>query len=111
MESKQNAEPTDERSNGSAHETSPQAFGPDQELVYRLKSAIDQRGRYSFRLNDMAAGFAAGKQTSNAEARRSIEDKFTEHTGQSPQEYLDHHYAQRQQGRGPESDNGMDRGR
>jgi len=90
-----------------------QQMNQDQELVYRLKSAIDQRGRYSFRLNDMAAGFAAGQGVSNAEARRSIEDKFTAQLGQSPQEYLDQHYEHRRQnGRdGQVHEHSHDRGR
>jgi hypothetical protein len=90
---------------------------PDQELVYRLKTAIDQRGRYSFRLDDMAAGFAAGQGISNAAARRAIEDRFTQQMGQSPQEYLDRHYDERREldqsstRSRPERGNGSDRGR
>lgn len=76
--------------NGSAPELS-----PDQELVYRLKAAIDQRGRYAFRLNDMAAGYAAAQGISNAAARSAIEERFTQALGKSPQEYLDRHYDER----------------
>ncbi len=65
---------------------------PDQELVYRIKSSIDQRGRYSFRLGDMAAGFAAGKDVSPTMARHTIENRFKEQLGMSPKEYLDKHY-------------------
>lgn len=91
---------------------------PDQELVYRLKTAIDQRGRYSFRLDDMAAGFAAGQNISNTAARRAIEDRFTEQMGHSPKQYLDRHYDERREltqdstrGRPRSRDNGQDRGR
>lgn len=68
---------------------------PDQELVYRIKSSIDQRGRYSFRLNDMAAGFASGRGVTNTAARTTIENRFTEQMGMTPQEYLDKHYDER----------------
>lgn len=89
---------------------------PDQELVYRLKSAIDQRGRYSFRLDDMASGMAAGRGISNTAARTLIENRFTEQMGMSPQQYLDHHYnEQRRQGTELETtrarNNGQGRGR
>lgn len=63
-------------------------------LVYKLKGAIDQRGRYAFRLNDMAAGFAAGQGVSAMKARSEIERAFTGAFGQSTQAYLDNHYNQ-----------------
>ncbi len=89
---------------------------PDQELAYRLKSAIDQRGRYSFRLDDMTAGFAAGRGISNTAARTLIESQFTQHMGMSPQQYLDQRYQeQRRQGTELETtharNNGQARGR
>lgn len=89
---------------------------PDQELVYRLKSAIDQRGRYSFRLNDIAAGFASGRNVTPTTARQTIEKSFIEQLGLSPQQYLDRHYDERrQQGqevtRSRQRNNGQDRGR
>ena len=105
----------DRQSNGNG---STPELHPDQELVYRLKTAIDQRGRYSFRLDDMAAGFAAGQNISNAAARRAIEDRFTEQMGHSPKEYLDRHYDERRelnQGSNRsfsrQRDNGQDRSR
>jgi len=106
-------QPGDERQrNGNGSE-----LHPDQELVYRIKNAIDSRGRYSFRLADMSAGFAAGQNISNAAARRTIEDRFTEQLGLSPQQYLDRHYSERRQENGREStrprqrDHGQDRSR
>ena len=89
---------------------------PDQELVYRLKSAIDQRGRYSFRLNDIAAGFASGRSVTPATARQTIEKSFTEQFGLSPQQYLDRHYDERRLlgneiSRSRQRNNGQDRGR
>lgn len=71
----------------------------EQELVFQLKTAIDQRGRYSYRLNDMAAGYAAGKKVSVMKARTLIEESFERHTGQSPQQYLDQHYTELKQSR------------
>lgn len=94
----------------------PPELRPEQELDYRLKGAIDQRGRYSFRLDDMAAGFAAGRNVTHAEARKSIEDSFTRQFGQRPQDYLDQHYDQRREmareaSRNPAPEPGRDYGR
>lgn len=70
---------------------------PDQELVYRIKSSIDQRGRYSFRLADMSAGFASGRNVSPTMARQTIEKSFIEQLGLTPQQYLDKHYDERRE--------------
>lgn len=66
---------------------------PDQDLVHRLKTAIDQRGRYAFRLDDMAHGYAAGQSVSFADARKAIEARFEQEFGRTPHAYLDRHYA------------------
>ena len=70
---------------------------PEQELIYRLKTAIDDRGRYSFRLNDMAAGLAIGRGVSKDVARQAIEKSFEDHVGVSPKQYLDRHFQHRDQ--------------
>jgi hypothetical protein len=67
----------------------------EQELVFRVKSAIDQKGRYDFRLNDMAAGYAAAQGVSHATARRDIEGHFTDQVGLSPHEYLERHFQEK----------------
>lgn len=67
----------------------------EQELDYRLKGAIDQTGRYVGRLDDMTAGFAAGRNLPFIEARKAIEDSFAKQFGMRPQDYLDQHYDQR----------------
>lgn len=67
----------------------------EQELDYRLKGAIDQTGRYVGRLDDMTAGFAAGRNLPFIEARKAIEDSFAKQFGMRPQDYLDRHYDQR----------------
>ncbi len=64
----------------------------EQDMLYRLKAAIDSRGRYSYRLQDMASGYAAGKGITATAARMEIERGFTDQFGHSPQEYLDRHY-------------------
>ena len=88
--------PTPEhKSNGQATEATD--LHPDQELVYRIKSSIDHRGRYSFRLNDMAAGFASGRHVTPTMARQTIEKQFMEQLGLSPQQYLDKHYDERRE--------------
>lgn len=105
--------------NGAEHSTAAERNGssaqrdPQQDLVYRLKTAIDQRGRYSFRLDDMAAGYAAGQGISASNARRAIEERFTAQFGHSPHEYLEQHYAERREekdrsslDRAPESSRG-----
>lgn len=86
--------PEERQHNGNGRELT-----PDQELVYRIKAAIDARGRYAFRLGDMAAGFAAGRDVSPTMARQTIENRFKEQVGLSPKEYLDRHYDElREQG-------------
>jgi len=86
----QSREHAPSRTNGSAPELS-----PDQEIVCRLKNAIDSRGRYAYRLADISAGYAAALGISNAAARSAIEERFTQALGKSPQEYLDRHYDER----------------
>jgi hypothetical protein len=68
-----------------------------QELAYKIKGAIDQRGRYSYKLSDMASGLAAGTGKTQAEARQVIEDEFKKQTGHSPMDYLERQYAIRKQ--------------
>lgn len=72
-------------------------MSPEQEIVYRLKTTIDERGRYAYRMRDLAVGYAAGKEISVAAARVQIEDHFEQQMGQPIQEYLDNHYAQLKQ--------------
>ena len=83
---------------------------PEDELVYRLKTGMDNSGRFKFALNDMAMGLAVGSGVTHAEARKNIEDRFAARMGQSPLEYLDRHYAQRKQN-DLGKDNGRGRGR
>ena len=67
----------------------------DQEMAFRLKQTIDRTGKYSYKLDDMAAGYAAGKGVSVTEAREEIQAKFEQHVGQSPQQYLDQRFEAR----------------
>lgn len=71
---------TQNRSTGGAHasrENGGETYNtPEAELVHRLKAAIDDRGRYDFRLSDMSAGYAAAKGISPHAARHEIEDHF-----------------------------------
>jgi hypothetical protein len=81
-------------------ETTASERTPDQALVHRLKTAIDQRGRYAFRLDDMSAGYAAGQGVSFADARKAIEVRFEQEFGRTPHGYLDRHYADRRESAG-----------
>ncbi len=75
----------------------------EQDMVHRLKEAIDQNGRYGYRLNDMAAGYAAAKDMPRLAAKEAIEKKFEQQLGSKPKQYLDQHYEMRRnmgQGRG-----------
>lgn len=67
----------------------------EQDLVYRLKGAIDQRGRYSYRLNDMSIGYAAGRGIHETAAKFEIESKFAEKFGVTPHKYLEHQFKER----------------
>ena len=84
------------------HSSAP-SMSAEQEMVFKLKMAIDERGRYSYRLNDMASGFAAGKGVSVSEARGSIESEFERQIGTSPKQYLDQRFNARKS-------NGQDQG-
>lgn len=64
----------------------------ERELVSRLKAIIDRNGRYSYRLDDMAAGFAAGRGVSPVAARMEIEDQFVKTYQRSPKEYMEQRY-------------------
>jgi len=83
-----------------------------QNMLHRIKAAIDEKGRYSYRLNDMAAGYAAGKGISSIAARKNIEDQFIQQFNVSPKTYLEAHYDEmRENGYnvGPSSDDGEER--
>lgn len=71
--------------------------GGEQELVSHLKSIIDRDGKYSYRLDDIAAGFAAGRGVSHLQARMEIEHQFTNNYGSSPKQYMDKRYQEIQQ--------------
>lgn len=86
----------------------------EQELLFKLKGAIDQNGRYSYRLNDLATGYAAGRGIPVMSARLAIEDKFAQQFGLGPKEYLERHYNERRgiaQTRGREDSEGPVQGR
>ena len=82
------------KTNGHTDPRTPHTADPEQEMLYKLKAAIDQRGRYAYRLNDMAAGYAAGRGISAMTARIEIENRFAETFGHSPHKYLEYHYDQ-----------------
>jgi len=69
-----------------------QTASPEVEMVLKLKIAIDDRGRYAYRLKDMAAGYAAASGINRFEAQLEIERKFESTVGCSPKQYLDQHY-------------------
>ena len=80
-------------SNNSTNPTQSQtATIEERELVSRLKAAIDRNGRYSYRLDDMAAGFSAGRGLNPIAARMEIERKFTYTYDMSPKDYMDQRY-------------------
>lgn len=91
------ADHTTDAARDTPRETNAPERTPDQDLVHRLKTAIDQRGRYAFRLDDMAHGYAAGQSVSFAEARKAIEARFEKEFGRAPHAYLDRHYASRRE--------------
>ena len=66
-------------------------------LAEEVRRAIDREGRYSDRLDDMAAGFAAGRLCSHFEARQTISERFQQRYEQSMQNCLDAHYKQMKQ--------------
>jgi len=75
----------------------------ERELASRLKAVIDRSGRYSYRLDDMAAGFAAGRDITPIKARAEIERHFKSVYSVSPKEYMDRRYHELEQTRGRSS--------
>ena len=94
------ADRTTEVSRETPRETIAPERTPEQDLVHRLKTAIDQRGRYAFRLDDMSSGYAAGQGIPFADARKAIEARFEQEFGRIPHAYLDRHYAERRESAG-----------
>ena len=70
----------------------------ERELASRLRATIERNGRYSYRLDDMAAGFAAGRGISPTEARRNIENLFQTTYSCTPKEYMDQRFKDRYHG-------------
>lgn len=61
-------------------------------VAYRIQNAIDDKGRYAFRLKDMAAGFAAAEGISPMAAKMKVEEIFTQKMNMTPHAYLDQHF-------------------
>lgn len=77
------AESEEKRTNGHGHSAT------ERKLASRIQDAIDDRGRFSYKLKDLSMGFAAGRGISEQDARDEITQIFTKEIGQSPQEYLE----------------------
>lgn len=63
----------------------------DNKLASRLQDAIDERGRYSYKLKEYALGYAAGAGINEEEAKEKIKAIFEERIGVSIQSYLEQH--------------------
>jgi hypothetical protein len=102
--------PTKE-ANSSAHNQTPNAdhsqLRTDNKLASRLQDAIDERGRYSYKLKEYALGYAAGAGINEDEAKEKIKAVFEERIGVSIQDYLEQHRHEN----GLSVDRGEDNGR
>ena len=76
---------------------------PEKELLYSLKSTIDRSGRYNFRLEDFSLGYAAAGGISSRAAKREISEKFENHFGISPKQYLERSFEQNRASRRSQS--------
>ena len=91
---------TDNRSeyiNGSTNSLAVTSNAEERELVSRLKAIIDRSGKYSYRLDDMVAGFSAGRGITPMQARMEIEKQFVQTYQCSPKQYMDQRYQEMQQ--------------
>lgn len=61
----------------------------EHKMVSRLQDAIDDKGRYAYRLKDMAIGYAAAKGIKENEAKDEIKATFAKRMGISLQGYLE----------------------
>ncbi len=84
---------TNGRGNGSGEKSNQQAI--ERKLVSRLQEAVDDRGRYSYRLKDLAIGYAAGQGCRELAAREKINKTFEQQMGMGLQEYLEEHRLER----------------
>lgn len=66
----------------------------NQELLFGLKSTIDRSGRYNYKLEDYALGYAAGAGMSSRAAKREISEKFEKQFGIAPKQYLERSWEQ-----------------
>jgi len=67
----------------------------ERKLVSRLQEAIDDRGRYSYRLKDLSIGYAAAKGCNELTAKEEINQIFKQQMGMGLQNYLDKHRLER----------------
>lgn len=78
------------QTNGAEKETSANngQFATNK-MVSRLQDAIDDKGRYAYRLKDIAIGYAAAKGIKENEAKDEIKATFQKQMGVSLQGYLE----------------------
>jgi len=67
------------------------------DMLYKLKSGIDQNGSFKYRLNDLSTGYAAGRGVNAMEARAEIIQKFEKQFGKDPMDYMNDLYQKRQE--------------
>jgi len=63
----------------------------ENKLTVALQESVDQRGKYGYKLNDLALGMAAGAGIKEVEAREQIKDIFENSLGVGLQDYLEQH--------------------
>lgn len=85
------------KSNGKADESgfSGNNKAAERKVVSRLQEAIDDRGRYAYRLKDLAIGYAAAQGCSEVAAKDKINDLFQDQMGLGMREYLENHRLER----------------
>jgi|GEM_PF-3403094 len=69
----------------------------EQDMLYKLKSGIDQNGSYKYRLNDLSTGFGAGRGINVVDARTEIIEKFEKQFGKDPYKYMNDLFEKRQE--------------
>lgn len=67
----------------------------EKEMAWAIRGSINRSGRYSYEVDRLSLGFAAGKGISTYEARKQVESIFQKEMQLTPKQYLERHRQER----------------
>lgn len=90
----QSQQKAQEKTNGNAINAVPGQSVTEAELAVasRMKTAIDNKGKYSWQRDDMALGYAAKDNMDSFDAKDAIDDIFTKAFHCTPYDYMNRRY-------------------